>query len=376
MNEHRKYRNKPTVLARDRTGWMNIFTKEPILGPLIENVLKGKDNFIILSKNTSMIRCLFSSERELFEHTIKYMIKQKIQAYLIQDYLLEGNGQLEIKGHTIFYHSCSTREEKRGVAIILSPIFTKAWTSAGSPEPTTTPEGEFEGRFISISLHFPHRDINKEGITMLLVSTCNQETNNSGVVDVGILGNGTRNRRRLNKLLSNLLKKSPKHDDVIIGADILGLRDRKETGHGITRTHQSNLQCYTETFLMQQHYAKLTQKANGCETSIHKAIIIGQARCKMDVFVIPKKRTRRIVRITVRLLNPAKEEHKNILRTRFHELFSQSNVPYMISRRSHGIRFQPLSPHITLDNHEWELSKHPYECELTKYLLNDLIYLS
>lgn len=187
---------------------------------------------------------------------------------------------------------------------------------------------------------------------MLLASTCNQATTNSGGgVDVGILGNGNRNRR-LNKLLSSLLKKSPKHDDVIIGADILGLRDRKETRDGITRAHQSSLQCYTETFLMQQHYAKLTQKANGCERSIHLAIIKAQARCKMDVFVIPRKRTRRIVRITVRLLNPAKEEHKNILRTRFHELFLQSNVPYMISRGSHGIRFQPLSPRIALDNHE------------------------
>ena len=46
------------------------------------------------------------------------------------------------------------RGKKRGVAIILSPNYAKAWKSAGGLEPITTAKGEFEGRFTGLLLQF------------------------------------------------------------------------------------------------------------------------------------------------------------------------------------------------------------------------------
>ena len=88
------------------------------------------------------------------EHIVDLMIENDIKTYLIQEYHDEGNGKAEIKGYTIFWHNSKVRGKKRGVAIILSPNYAKAWKSAGGLEPITTAKGEFEGRFTGLLLQF------------------------------------------------------------------------------------------------------------------------------------------------------------------------------------------------------------------------------
>ena len=51
------------------------------------------------------------------------------------------------------------RREKRGVAIILSPSFKRAYERAGRPKPiTTSQKGIHSGRFVGITLAFPNMD--------------------------------------------------------------------------------------------------------------------------------------------------------------------------------------------------------------------------
>ena len=69
----------------------------------------------------------------------------------------------EVNGFRIFRHNCASGEENidhlfKGVALILSPTFYKAWRDAGCQQPTTTAEGEFEGRFIGMYLRFQNYD--------------------------------------------------------------------------------------------------------------------------------------------------------------------------------------------------------------------------
>ena len=99
------------------------------------------------------------------------MRQNNIGAKLIAETWLEGDAtDEEIGGYHIFRHNMMVGESGRdhlfkGVAIILSPEFHKAWKAASAPPPITTDiNGPFGGRFISLKLKFPN--IDKKGRTI------------------------------------------------------------------------------------------------------------------------------------------------------------------------------------------------------------------
>ena len=51
-------------------------------------------------------------------------------------------------GYTVLHHNNDNKQSRTGVAIILSPRYSKAWKTAGGLDPIQTPKGKFEERFI------------------------------------------------------------------------------------------------------------------------------------------------------------------------------------------------------------------------------------
>ena len=99
------------------------------------------------------------------EALIKNMIANKIDAYLVQETWLPGDWEKEIRRYLVIHHNHDKDKkkkkgrEKRGVAIILSPHFRKAFGKAGKPKPITTAQkGIHSGIFVGISLYFPNFD--------------------------------------------------------------------------------------------------------------------------------------------------------------------------------------------------------------------------
>ena len=96
------------------------------------------------------------------------MIEQDIGACVIQETWTVGDYEKEIRGYLVIHHNYKKRHdswsnqgrERRGVAIILSPMFKKAYKRAGHPEPIKTSQRDPDavGRFIGISLSFPKID--------------------------------------------------------------------------------------------------------------------------------------------------------------------------------------------------------------------------
>jgi hypothetical protein len=83
------------------------------------------------------------------------MHQQDIGAWLIQETWEEGdNFKVESGGYHIFHHNANRGTNGRnhlfkGVAIIFSPLFHKAWRLAGSPPPITMdPKDDFTGWLI------------------------------------------------------------------------------------------------------------------------------------------------------------------------------------------------------------------------------------
>ena len=90
---------------------------------------------------------------------IEKMITNNTSAYLVQETRLTGNWKKEIRGYLVIHHNHDKGkkkkkgQEKRGVTIILSPYFRKAYKRAGIPTLiTTSKEGKFSRRFIGITL--------------------------------------------------------------------------------------------------------------------------------------------------------------------------------------------------------------------------------
>ena len=99
------------------------------------------------------------------EMIINRMIEVQYDAFLIQETWLTGNWEKEIRGYLVIHHNHEKDklkkrgQEKRGVAIVLSPYFRKASEDAGSPKSIRTSQKRmFSGRFIGITLQFPNTD--------------------------------------------------------------------------------------------------------------------------------------------------------------------------------------------------------------------------
>ena len=99
------------------------------------------------------------------EALVENMIAKEIDAYLVQETWLTGDWEKEKRGYLVIHHNHDKDKkkkkgrEKRGVAIILSLYFRKAFEKSGKPKHITTAQkGIHSGRFIGISLHFPNFD--------------------------------------------------------------------------------------------------------------------------------------------------------------------------------------------------------------------------
>ncbi len=86
------------------------------------------------------------------EYIIDYMRQQDVGAWLIQETWEEGDEfNVESGGYHIFRHNTDQRANGcnhlfKGVVIILSPLFHKAWRLAGSPLPIIMdPKDDFTG---------------------------------------------------------------------------------------------------------------------------------------------------------------------------------------------------------------------------------------
>ena len=71
-------------------------------------------------------------------------MKNNTDAYLVQETWLTGNWEKEVRGYLVIHHNHDKDKkkkrgrEKRGVAIVLSPYFRKAYERAGYPKPIRT----------------------------------------------------------------------------------------------------------------------------------------------------------------------------------------------------------------------------------------------
>jgi hypothetical protein len=124
------------------------------------------------------------------EYIIDYMYQQDVGAWLIQETWEEGdNFNVENGGYHIFRHNANRGVNGRhhlfkDVAIILSPLFHKAWRLARSPPPITMdPKDDFTGWLIRLDLKFDlinlrGRQIKGKSISMTLISVycpCNDQ---------------------------------------------------------------------------------------------------------------------------------------------------------------------------------------------------------
>jgi hypothetical protein len=102
------------------------------------------------------------------ESTIHMMAVRNVHVCTLQETWSKGNWEREVRGYLIIHHNYDERDcdwskrgrERRGVAIILSPYFKKAYERAGRPTPITTPldDPDYKGRFVGVSVSFPNID--------------------------------------------------------------------------------------------------------------------------------------------------------------------------------------------------------------------------
>jgi exonuclease III len=99
------------------------------------------------------------------EYIISTMKTRKMDIYCMCETWAEENWTKVIDGYTIFHHNNNVKTSRQGVAIILSPRFTKAWKDAGGLPPILGPkEGELSGRIIAVTVKFPKFDENNRVI--------------------------------------------------------------------------------------------------------------------------------------------------------------------------------------------------------------------
>ena len=96
------------------------------------------------------------------EFIVNKMMKDEIDIYLLQETWDEGDDAKDVgNGYYMFKHNVDVKDSsKTGVAIILSPRIVNAWKDAGGRDPvTTTKGGQFEGRFIGVTLKMQNRHL-------------------------------------------------------------------------------------------------------------------------------------------------------------------------------------------------------------------------
>ena len=120
----------------------------------------------------------------------------------------------------MFNHNTSTKKDRTGVGIIISPRLSKAWKEAGGLDPIHTKTGEkFEGRFIAITLKLPEYD-----------SRCRKIKGKwQNLVIASVYHPYDDTYSAFNSELDNMLSNVPKGLDIIMGGDMNAQIGRSKT---------------------------------------------------------------------------------------------------------------------------------------------------
>ena len=163
-------------------------------------------------------------------------------------------------GYTVFHHNNDSKQSRTGVAIILSPRYSKAWKTAGGLDPIQPPKGKFEGRFIGLCLQFPV--LNAKGFPV--------KNKNIRVALATVYHPYDDTYSEFNSLLDDLIEKLPPSKGIIMGGDMnatIGIRDcealnnvlgpygmpkRNEKDRDLLQTYQSNNLRIMNTFFKSQ----------------------------------------------------------------------------------------------------------------------------
>ena len=97
------------------------------------------------------------------EKLVEIMIQRNVAGFCVQEPWRLGNFITSIRGHTVIYHGMENKKNLKvrisaGVAVILNPVLTKAWSRAGKIPPITSDNSlNFSGRMIGVTICFPCR---------------------------------------------------------------------------------------------------------------------------------------------------------------------------------------------------------------------------
>ena len=89
------------------------------------------------------------------------MIQRNVAGCCVQETWRLGNFITTIRGHTVIHHGMEKKNNLKvrisaGVAVILNPVLTKAWSKAGKLPPITSDNSlNFSGRMIRVTICFP-----------------------------------------------------------------------------------------------------------------------------------------------------------------------------------------------------------------------------
>ena len=109
----------------------------------------------ILSQNVNVL-----GGDDKLEKLVETMIQRNVAGFCVQETWKLGNFITTIRGHTIIHHGMKKKNSKgrisAAVAIILNPVFTKAWSRAGKlPSITSNKPLNFSGIMIGVTISFP-----------------------------------------------------------------------------------------------------------------------------------------------------------------------------------------------------------------------------
>ena len=239
---------------------------------------------IVYSQNVHGIfeRTNGSSKRSYakLEFAVKKMQDNRINVYLMQETWDENDWIKEREdGYTVFHHNNDSKQSRTGVAIILSPRYSKAWKTAGGLDPIQTPKGKFEGRFMGLCLQFPV--LNAKGFPV--------KNKNIRVALATVYHPYDDTYSEFNSLLDDLIEKLPPSKGIIMGGDMnaaigigdcealndvlgpYGMPKRNEKGRDLLQTYQSNNLRIMNTFFKSQTHVS------------HVSINEQKTKCMLDM---------------------------------------------------------------------------------------------
>ena len=206
------------------------------------------------------------------EYVLHLMIRKEIDIYLLNETWIEGNSDTDIGyGYYMFSHNTVRKQDRTGVAIILSPRMVIAWKLAGGNAPKYC--DDFTGRFISIKLKFQAYDSRGEEVRhkfleYFIASTYNPYDGKS---------------TEFTSCLNNIISKVPPSQTIFIAGDLnaqlgrstvsddsytgvlgaYGLDKRDTKGLELLQVLQSNTLCAVNTHFESPTYVTYVSPNDG-----------------------------------------------------------------------------------------------------------------